>query len=80
MCISVEMCIRGGLLALIEGGLRSLDARASDSRLAWTVRSADRIPCWAVGNFSLLMGMWGYHRDWNCKRYKGGCKKWPSKG
>ncbi len=33
VCTGVEMCIRCDLLALIEGGLRSLDARASDSGL-----------------------------------------------
>ncbi len=54
VCTSVEMCIRYGLLALIKGGLRRLDTRASDSGLAWTVRSVDRLPCWTVGNFSLL--------------------------
>ena len=54
VCTGVEMCIRCELLALIEGGLRGLDARVSDSGLAWTVRSVDRIPCWTVGNFSLL--------------------------
>ncbi len=55
VCTGVEMCIRCDLLDLIEGGLRSLDARASDSGLAWTVRSADRLPCWTVGNFSFLV-------------------------
>ncbi len=59
VCTGVEMCIRGDLPALIEGGLRSLDARASASRLGWTAGSADRIPCWAVGNFSPLMGIEG---------------------
>ncbi len=57
VCTGVEMCIRCDLLALIKGGLRSLDARVWDSGLAWTVRSADRIPCWAVGNFSFLVGI-----------------------
>ena len=41
VCTGVEMCIRCDLLALIEGGLRSLDARASDCGLAGVDRKVD---------------------------------------
>ncbi len=53
----VKECIKCNLLALMVRGLSSLDARASDFRLAWIKRSTDRLPCWVVGSFSLPLGV-----------------------
>ncbi len=53
----VPVCIKADFLALVVSRFGSLDARASDSGLAWAVRSTDRLPCWTDGSFSLLLGL-----------------------
>ncbi len=53
----VGVYIKCELIALVVSRLGSLDARASDSGLAWTARSTDRLPRRTVGSFSLLFGV-----------------------